>query len=129
MCLVDNKLFRFTFKRIPVYKVVYESSDGRLYSPYQCTPITKEMHGNVVMQQHEYNSESYIFGNGFIHAYSNKHAAQCLIDDLWGWKNHKIIEGYIPAFTRYAINIYSPFPQLVGNVGSICARRMVFPNV
>lgn len=129
MCLVDNKLFRFTFKRIPVYKVVYESSDGRLYSPYQRTPITKEMHGDVVMQPYEYDSNVYEFDRGFIHAYSNKHAAQCLIYDLLGWKNHKIIEGYIPAFTRYAINICSPFSQLVGIVGSICARRMVFPNV
>ena len=126
MCLVDNKLFRFTFKRIPVYKVVYESSDGRLYSPYQRTPITKEMQGNVVMKPHEYDSNVYAFDRGFIHAYSNKHGAQCLIDDLWGWRNHKIIEGYIPAFTRYAINTCLQYPNLVD---SVCARRMVFPNV
>ena len=128
MCLVDNKRFRFTFKRIPVYKVVCESSDGNLYTPFQCARIVKKMHGNITEHPHEYIENEYSFDNGFIHAYLNKDSTQYLIKDLDAWHPYgqKIIEGYIPAFTRYAIDTCSPYPL---SVDSICARRMVFPNV
>ncbi len=55
MCLVDNKRFRFTFKRIPVYKVVlFNKTISKLLSPFQLTEIKQKMCGGFLFP--EYNS-------------------------------------------------------------------------
>ena len=125
MCLIDNKRFRFTFKRIPVYKVFYKRADGKLYTPFRCTVVRKRMYGGRIEQPFKDALGEYFFGKGFIHACLNNDAAQHLInsscfDDEERQQSLEIIEGYIPAFTRYALDVA---------LDEICARRMVFPNV
>ena len=119
MCLIDSKRFRFTFKRIPVYKIVVKERGGKLLTPFEGALVKKYMHGKFT-SPHKDNTEKYRFEEGFIHAFTSKKDAEnyaCYFDI--------IIEGYIPAFTRYAIsnNLYDEFTN------SICARRMVFPNL
>lgn len=119
MCLYDKKRFRFTFKRIPIYKVVIRKDNDKLSSPFSGAFITKEMKGNIKYRPLKRN-HFYIFGEGFIHACTTEKAAKILIEflktELYPEKNLHIIEGYIPAFTRYAIN---------NSGGDICARRMI----
>lgn len=119
MCLYDKKRFRFTFKRIPVYKVVIRKDNGKLSSPFCGTFITKEMKGNIKYRPFKQN-HFYVFSKGFIHACTTEKVAKDLIEflkrELYLEKNLCIIKGYIPAFTRYAIN---------NAFGDICARRMI----
>lgn len=120
MCLYDKKRFRFTFKRIPIYKVVIAHSDGKLYSPYFGVPITKVMKPDKrwLIEKNDFTG-SYEFKGGFIHACTSKEAAYAMIfsyNTYTDAANLVIIEGYIPAFTRYAISdIFD----------DICARRMI----
>lgn len=157
MCLYDKKRFRFTFKRIPVYKIVrYYNNDykkNRVFlTPYECAIVKKQMSGfdsftsavkrfiknlkDYKFLKYYYRNflfklkiifcgdklptfNEYSFGEGFIHAYRDETTAKTNIDNL----RHNvayltIIEGYIPAFTRY---------QIENN--DICARRMIFPNI
>ena len=118
MCLIDNKRFRFTFKRIPVYKIVVKNC-GEFFTPFEGALMKKYMHGEFESPYKD-DTERYRFEEGFIHAFTSKKAAEdyaCYSD--------VIIEGYIPAFTRYAISndLYAEFTN------SICARRMVFPTL
>lgn len=118
MCLYDKKRFRFTFKRIPVYKIVIAHSDGKLYSPYIGVPITRVMKPNKrwLPEKNDF-TDDYEFEGGFIHACLSESSAKKFIQNNFLSKhNIRIIEGYIPAFTRYAID-QSDF--------TICARRMI----
>jgi hypothetical protein len=113
MCLIDTKKFRFTFKRIPIYKIVQPAKrENRKLSPIQHYNLKRRnftLNGfpkacNTMSDIH------YIFDKGFFHAYSSKE--KCAYELITG---EDLIEGYIPAFTRYAIGVH----------GDICARRMV----
>ena len=44
MCLCDKKRFRFTFKRIPIQKIVLKkANDTSYYSPYRYTSLYKKL--------------------------------------------------------------------------------------
>ncbi len=123
MCLVDNKRFRFTFKRIPVYKVVlFNKTISKLLSPFQLTEIKQKMCGGFLFPEYNSIAEQFEFADGFIHACATRSDAQILAFKLLRAHNHdpynlvEIIEGYIPPFTRYAIDV---------NGNCICARRMI----
>jgi hypothetical protein len=104
MCLIDTKRFRFTFKRIPIKKVVVNTNE----SPYFRYLLK---HKNFVLLGFpKLTNKGYEFTEGFFHAY---------LDDSKVTVPHyiinRVVDGYIPAFTRYAI----------GQNGDICARRMI----
>lgn len=113
MCLIDTKKFRFTFKRIPIYKIVQPTEHkNRKISPFQHYYLRRRnftLNGfpkvcNTMSDIH------YIFDKGFFHAYRYQEKAFSE-----SWNGTDMIIGYIPAFTRYAI----------GCNGDICARRLV----
>ena len=123
MCLIDRKQFRVTDKNIPIYKVV----ENDKYSPYQGTKlhrINNPISGNCIFNiQSSFFLPQYIFEEGFYHAFIEKEVAEELIITLQGNDrffhrkvgNYKIVTGYIPADTRYAID----------KKGEICAKRMI----
>ena len=77
MCLVDKKRFRFTFKRIPIYKIVKVHTDGKLYSPYIGVSITKVMKPKKIHFPEKNGWENdYEFEGGFIHACTSKEGAK-----------------------------------------------------
>lgn len=132
MCLCDTKRFRFTFKRILVYKIalVDNTSDTDVYlSPYIKTAMAHRMMGRPIFRGAKYNDKNclYSFDAGFIHAYtSDLRAFSALIACNMALKTRNIkavctiVEGYIPAFTRYALDNFDE---------EICAKRMVFPKL
>lgn len=156
MCLFDRKRFRFTFKRIPVYKIVrYDGIDCKqnkiFTTPYQHIIVKNQMSGfdsfiSTIKKFIKYlytdykhldyyksflfklktifcgskvpTHSIYAFGEGFIHAFKDKTTAQDMIFYSLYKFDKLVIEGYIPAFTRYQIGD-----------NDICARRMIFPNI
>ena len=66
----------------------------------------------------EYDNHSiYEFQEGFIHACLTKEYAKKLIEDYNSIsEDWIIIEGYIPAYTRYALGIFNK---------GICARKII----
>lgn len=116
MCLFDYKRFRFTFKRIPVYKMVDEDNLTPFYK-YRIKKYNYHffMEGFPKRRRFYY----FAFNGGFFHAYTNENDAKRKVDieNLFpcDGRVYKIIDGYIPAFTRYAIGLN----------GDICARRMI----
>lgn len=117
MCLLDKKRFRFTFKRISIYKIA-KVCDGELYSPYIGIPITRVMKPkrrwfpgkDTLINEYE-------FEGGFIHACTSEEDAKSHINNNFYTckKSMSIIKGYIPAFTRYATD----------ERGNICARKII----
>lgn len=106
MCLIDTKRFRFTFKRIPIVKIVINGNQ----SPYFHYVLK---HNNFTLNGFpEKQKNQFVFGKGFFHAYE-LNACKKLYPK---WLLTKDIQGYIPAFTRYAIN---------NETGEICARRLI----
>lgn len=135
MCLLDTKRFRFTLKKIPVYKVVVER-DTHYRSPYKSGFISKCL--PFIQKGITDNSPHYIkyykcyeYGPGFVFAFTSKSIAELRkfhleAEDEFNFLNENteiahfvILEGYIPAFTRYAID----------DRCQICAREMVFTKV
>lgn len=121
MCLIDRKQFRVTEKRIPIYKVVQDEK----YSPYQGTElhrINNPLSGNCRLDTYNPFTQ-YIFEYGFYHACLDKECAIRLITTLIEYDlhygrtegNYKVVTGYIPENTRYAID----------HMGNICAKRMI----
>lgn len=137
MCLFDTRRFRFTLKKIPVYKVVVER-DTCYRTPYKCGFISKDL---PFIQEsstndspiHDKRDGTYEYGSGFVFAcISEKEAKEVkgnvefedegnfYMGQTTELAHFVILEGYIPAFTRYAIDP----PE-----GAICARKMVFTKV
>lgn len=119
MCLYDKKKFRFIFKRIPIFKVVREPfEDGAYYSPFRHTKLSRVNRIGLESRCSPHKIlDGYEFKNGFYHACLTKGKAHILALSFVGDPvSIKIVEGYIPAFTRYAIDIDNM---------SICARRMI----
>lgn len=128
MCVVDEKKFRISLKRIPVYKVVLDEGDT-YKSPFhnQCFkkefPITQ--HPQQEGEPKYYPGYGFEFGKGFVFATrsladSLKIIQYCHTMSTYSGKKHScvILEGYIPVFTRYAVNT-------LRNVPHICARKIV----
>ena len=136
MCVLDTRRFRFTLKKIPVYKVVVER-DTHYRSPYKGGFISKGL--PFIQKGITNNSPYYIkyykyyeYGPGFVFAFASKSMAELRkfrleVEDEFNFFNENIemhhfviLEGYIPAFTRYAID---------SSKTEICARKMVFTKV
>ena len=115
MCLYTKQFFpRISFKRIPIYKIVYESSDTkRLLTWCRLVPLISRAEGFFFLPNKENGGEHYryIVEGGMIHAYRTMDEAK-----VHCTHSYKIIEGYILPFTRYYIGI----------CGDICAKRMKY---
>lgn len=115
MCLATKQFFpRISFKRIPIYKIVYENPDtNELFTWVRFARLTSRAKGFFFLPTKENGGDryKYIIEGGMIHAFSTMDwaKANCTY-------SYKIIEGYIPPFTRY----------YVGISGDICAKRMKY---
>lgn len=132
MCVVDEKKFRISLKRIPIYKVVVDEGDS-YKSPFHEQYFKKEFPIIQYPQQEGepkyYPGYGFEFGRGFVFATCSLGAAFEIIHNLYaspGYFKEKhsyaILKGYIPAFTRYAIDTYWH------NI-FICARKIVLTKV
>lgn len=88
-----------------------------MFSPYMGIPITKIMEGNGSIEPEEVGVY-FEFGDGFIHAFIDEKAAYdnfSFIPNKYRVGGNMVIEGHIPAFTRYA-----------KEGQEICARKIIF---
>lgn len=115
MCLYDSKRFRINgIKPIKVYKVVRVAEDGTFRTPYVHKPFKKTMFGGFKGPVKHCLAEDYCFEGGFIHACLTYEYAQVLAWDVV--PKSSIFVGYVPPFTRYAIE----------DDYKICSRWMIF---
>ena len=132
MCVVDEKKFRISLKRIPIYKVVVDKGDS-YKSPFHEQYFKKEFPIIQYPQQEGepkyYPGYGFEFGIGFVFATCSLGTAFEIIHNLHVSSEYSrekfsyvILKGYIPAFTRYAISIswHNIF---------ICARKIVLTKV
>lgn len=132
MCLVDEKKFRISLKRIPIYKVVLDVRDA-YKSPFHEQYFKKEFpitqHPQQEGEPKYYSGYGFEFGRGFVFATCSLGAASKIINALHELSKYSkekyncvVLKGYIPAFTRYAISTsrYNMF---------ICARKIVLTKV
>jgi hypothetical protein len=128
MCVVDEKKFRISLKRIPIYKVVLDEGDA-YKSPFHGQCFKKEFpiiqHPQQEGEPKYYPGYGFEFGKGFVFATCSLGAAFEVVHHLHVSSEYSrekfscvILKGYIPAFTRYAISTsrHNMF---------ICARKIV----
>lgn len=113
MCLYTNQFLpKISFKRIPIYKIVYQNCDGILYTWCRFVPLMLRAEEFFFLPTKEKNNFSkYRIEEGMLHAYSTMSEAK-----RNRTLSYRIIKGYIPPFTRYYIGIN----------GDICAKRMKY---
>lgn len=123
MCLIATHFFpKISFKPIKVYKIVIETSNGRIRTPYQGSNILKRAKGIFFFPKKQ-NNYLTIYG-GMIHAFRTREEAQkfstgYFIHNHYSIKDIKVITAYIPPFTRYYI----------GQDWDICAKRMRYETL
>lgn len=114
MCLFTTHFFpKISFKKIKVYKVVLEYNGG-LITPFQCSKPFKRAKGIFFFPKR--CGHRLFIEKGMLHAFIDKASAisQKSAINSTSYSQAKIINAYIPPFTRYYI----------GEYGDICAKRM-----
>lgn len=124
MCLIDKKQFRVAEQDIPIFKVVL---DGH-FSPLKNTRLfrvnyitnTVQFARDTLEEYQPRNDSGYVFDINYYHALTSRKRAEEFLKNISQYylstDKLTIVEGYIPPFTRYAIDV---------NGNYICARRMI----
>lgn len=125
MCLVDKKQFRCAEGNLPIYKVVRIDKNGIVISPFRgiklwrINNIAYHVNPYEIGIEYVHKDKYYMYDSGFFHAFIDKNSANSLLKEFSDANpgiKFKVVTGYIPEGTRYALN------ELLSE---ICARKMI----
>ena len=139
MCLItEKKRPRISSRRIPVYKVLVKYGDKLIFTPYTDTVVklNKILKGKGDNIKREV-TDGYNIGSGYIHTFKNKEDAMELMEflnntvprslqliynkyEIGRVGTYFLVEGYIPAFTRYYTGL------TMDNKASYASKRIIY---
>ena len=122
MCtdITDSKNLRISSHPIVCYKVLVLTDDNKLITPFRECEIE---FNKLIKAKDDCKEHTTLLGSGFIHSFVNIVGVYSLVDYL-GNRGRKIVECYIPPFTRY----YKGVDEITG-YPAYASKKIIYKDI